>query len=313
MMCKGRKGGLLISLCALAPLLLGSAADAAQPGASPVPTAADAANLSDRMDRLEAKLREVQTEVEKLRREKQAVQQELDHQRQAAAPKAQLAQSAAPSHSYGQSARQVAGDRPFEPGTPSSKWGTRIGYQDFPYHQKDGGLFYSFFFDHRLLSQAEGVPLGDLDAEIAVGIGRSGTDHVNDFSDVLVQKQRLEYRQNMLSGWIGLKYYLDQWAPLGVRPYIIGGPGIWGDVVESPPLFIGETHASKALAARKLPVDAAANLYQGGQGGAGLDLNLARTGVPILERVNLGLDYRYSAWTSGERFSSYSFSLSLND
>jgi hypothetical protein len=69
----------------------------------------------------------------------------------------------------------------------------------------------------------------------------------------------------------------------------------------------------RALAARKLPVDAAANLYEGGQGGGGLEYSLARTGVRLLERVNLGFDYRYSAWTTGERFATYSFSLSASE
>jgi len=116
----------------------------------------------------------------------------------------------------------------------------------------------------------------------------------------------------MLSGWIGIKYQLNQWAPL-LRPYVIAGPGIWGDVVESPPLFIGEQNPSKALKVRKLPVDAAANLYEGGQGGAGFELNLASTGIKPLERVNLGFDYRYSAWTTGEQFATYTFSLSASE
>jgi hypothetical protein len=130
---------------------------------------------------------------------------------------------------------------------------------------------------------------------------------------VLLQKYVLDYRQTMLSGWIGIKYTLNHWEPWGLRPYVIAGPGIWGDVVESPPLFIGQSLPSAALAARKLPTDAAANLYEGGQGGAGFEYNLGRTGVPVLERVNIGVDYRYSAWTSGERFGTYSFSLSMDD
>ncbi len=301
---KARGCRLLLPLCALA-LLLPPRTGAAEP------VAESGANLSLRMDRLEARLREVEEQLTQLRREKQAVQTQLDRQKQQdAALKArvdpQLASAARPLSSEGLEERDARS-------TPVSQWGTRVGYQDFPYMQRHGGFFYSFYFDHTLAREAEGIPFGDLGAEISVGIARSDTDHVGDFSDVLFQKFRLDYRQTMLSGWIGMKYSLNRWARWGLRPYVIGGPGIWGDVIESAPAFIGQSLPSKVLQLRKLPVDAAANLYEGGQGGAGFEFNLARTGVPLLRRVNLGFDYRYSAWTSGERFNTYSFSLSANE
>ncbi|HKD67785.1 MAG TPA: hypothetical protein VKB84_13150 [Candidatus Binataceae bacterium] len=295
------KGRLLISLCAVAPMVLGSVAAGAD----------NTTNLTDRMDRLEARLQQVESQVTQLRQEKQAVQAQLDHQKQEdAALKARL--DAPASSGFAASKSPAASDAPHLSKTPTSEWGTRVGYQEFPYHQRHGGFYYGFYFDHALAQQADGIPFGDLDADITIGISRSDTDHVNDFSDALLEKAVLEYRQTMLSGWIGIKYQLNQWAPL-LRPYVIAGPGIWGDVVESPPLFIGEQNPSKALKVRKLPVDAAANLYEGGQGGAGFELNLASTGIKPLERVNLGFDYRYSAWTTGEQFATYTFSLSASE
>ncbi len=305
---KGTGSRLLLSLCALALLLSAPAAGAAEPAANSAPS------LSARMDRLEARLREVEDQVTQLRREKQAVQAQLDRQKQQdAALKARLDPAVTSAAASVTAQARAASDERRVPETPDSQWGTRVGSQDFPYMQRHGGFFYSFYFDHALAREAEDIPLGDLDAEIAVGIARSGTDHVGDFSDVLFQKFNLDYRQTMLSGWIGMKYQLNRWARWGLRPYVIGGPGIWGDVIESAPAFIGQSLPSKVLQLRKLPVDAAANLYEGGQGGAGFELNLARTGVPLLRRVNIGFDYRYSAWTTGERFNTYSFSLSANE
>jgi hypothetical protein len=312
MMRNGKKGRFLISLCTLAALLASVPSAAAQPVTS-AHVATDAASLSDRVDRLAARLQEVETEVAQLRREKQAVQQDLDHQKQeAAALKAQLTQPAA-SPSYRPSQTQVAADKPAGHNVPGSQWGTRVGYQDFPYGQQQGGFFYSFFFDHRLFSQEEGIPLGDVSAEINVGIGRSGNDKIPSFSSFFLQTRQIEFRQTMLSGWIGIKYHLNYWAPYGVRPYVVAGPGIWGDVIESPPLFIGQQTPSPTLAGRKLPVDAAASLYPGGQGGGGFEISLARTHMPFLQRVNLGFDYRYSAWSTGERFATYSFSLAATE
>ncbi len=308
---KGTKGRLLFLLCTLT-LMPASVASGAAPGA-PEPDTNSAA-LSARMDRLEGRLREVEAQVTQLQREKQAVQAQLDHQKQEdAALKARLDPPAASAATLASPQTLAASDRRVAPEIPASEWGTRVGYQDFPYMQKHGGFYYSFYFDHALAREEEGIPFGDLDAEIAVGIARSGTDHVNDFSSVLFQKFKLDYRQTMLSGWIGIKYQLNQWARWGLRPYVIGGPGIWGDVVESPPVFIGQSLPSQVLLLRRLPVDAAANLYEGGQGGAGFELNLARTGVPMLARVNLGFDYRYSAWTTGEQFNTYTFSLSAGE
>ncbi len=302
---------LFLFSCALAALPA-SIASAGPSAPDQVPGAAADAALADRVGRLEARLQEVESEVDRLKHEKQEVENELDRQRaEAAAPKSM--QPVASSASSRPSGMGSAADDRSGLTIPSSVVGTRLGYQGFPFKQKEGGFFYSFFFDRRLRGETDEtaeLPFGDLDFEIAVGVGRSGTDHVEATSMTLLQTVKVEYRQNMLSAMPSLKYYLNHWAPYGIRPYVVGGPGIWADIIESPPLFIGQNPPAPQFAIRKLPVDASAGLFEGGQGGVGLDFSLARTGVPILERIQVGFDYRYSAWTSGQRFSTYGFSLS---
>jgi len=298
---------LVLFSCALVALPA-SAASAGPSAPDQGPGAPADAALSDRVSRLEARLQEVESEVERLKHEKQEVQIELDQQRaDAAAPKSR--QPAASLASGRPSAMQSAADDQSALTIPSSAVGTRLGYQGFPFKQKEGGFFYSFFFDRRLRGETEGLPFCDLDFEVAVGVGRSGTDHLEATSLALLQTVKVQYQQTMLSAMPSLKYYVNQWAPYGIRPYLVGGPGIWADIIESPPLFIGQTPPASQFASRKLPVDASAGLFEGGQGGAGLDFSLARTGVPILERLHVGFDYRYSAWTSGQRFSTYGLSL----
>jgi len=149
--------------------------------------------------------------------------------------------------------------------------------------------------------------------EVALGVARSGEDHLVVTSDVLGGPVNTKLRQTILTIAPSLKYYLNRWASWGIRPYVAGGPGIWADIVESPPLFIGQQIPARELAARKLPIDASANVFEGGQGGAGLELSLARTRMPVIERMNLAFDYRYTAWTAGQRYGTYAFSLSYND
>jgi hypothetical protein len=313
-MMRSVKKGLLISLCTFAPLLA-SVPWAAEQAADRAPNGPEPGSLSNRMDRLEAKLLEVETELAQLQREKRTVQQDLDRQKQeAAALKVQLAKPDAASHSYRPTPTlEEVEDTPSGFNLPAWQWGTRVGFQDFPFRQQQGGFFYSFFVDHRLFSQKEGVPFGDLSAEVSVGMARSGVDRIADFSDVLLEKTQIQYRQTMVSGWIGLKYQLNYLAPYGLRPYVIAGPGMWGDVIESPPFFIGQSLPSKALSNRNLPVVASASIYEGGQGGGGLEFSLARTGLPFIQRVNLGFDYRFAAWVTGDRFATYSFSLSARE
>jgi hypothetical protein len=303
-----KKRWFLISLC-MAPLLA-SVPSAAQQAGNRATTGPDAASLSQRVDRLEAQLKEVENQMAELQREKQAVQQDLDHQKQEAAA---TAQPMTASYRYRGPQARGNSDLPSSFSPPGTLWGARVGYQDFPFRQQQGGFYYGFFVDHRLFSEEEGIPGGDLSTEITVGIGRSGVDRIGDESTVLLEKAQINYRQTMLSGWIGMKYHLNYWAPYGFRPYVVAGPGIWGDVAESPPLFIGQSLPSTALSSRNLPVVASADLFEGGQGGAGFEFSLARTRLPIIERANIGFDYRYSAWTTGERFGTYSFSLSAGE
>ncbi len=117
----------------------------------------------------------------------------------------------------------------------------------------------------------------------------------------------------MISVWPDLKYRFNLWKSYGFAPYLTGGPGIWVDIIETPPLLGGLQFPTQELGARKLPTIAGADLFEGAQGGAGFEFSLARLNPTVFERMKLGFDYRYSAWTSGQRFSTYSLLLSYRD
>jgi len=275
--------------------------------ASKVAAGASTEALNERLDRLEDRMNDLESQVTNLKREKTEAEQRLKNQQDAnVALKSQLAHQAtvAALQSSQDDPRDERGDRPRR--DLISNWGVRAGYQGFPFGQKEGGFFYGLFVDSPLVEQRDGMPGGDLDLEVGGGVAFSGNDQVTVFSSVVGARTNVDLRQRMFSIWPGLKYSLDFWNLYGFVPYVTGGPGIWVDIVESPPLVGGLQFPTKQLGARKLPAITGASLFEGGQGGAGFDFALPHSRYAILERIKLGFDYRYSAWTTGQRFNTYS-------
>jgi hypothetical protein len=263
----------------------------------------------ERLNRLESRMTELEGQVATLKREKIEAQQGLKNQQEAnAILKAQLA------HQPDYSKVQPVQDDPAVARDDRrhrdliSNWGVRAGYQGFPFGQKEGGFFYGLFVDSPLIHREDGMPGGNLDFEVGGGVAFSGNDQVTVHSTVVGARTNVEFRQRMISIWPGAKYSLDHWRNYGFTPYVTVGPGVWVDIIETPPLVGGLQFPTKQLAARKLPATAGASLFEGAQGGAGFDFKLP-TENPILERMKVGFDYRYSAWTTGQRFNTYSLLL----
>ena len=125
---------------------------------------------------------------------------------------------------------------------------------------------------------------------------------------------KVDFRQRMISIWPDLKYRYNRWKSYGFTPYLTRGPGIWVDIIETPPLVGGLQFPTNELAKLKLPATEGAGLFDGAQGGAGFEFSLARLNPhPVFERMKLGFDYRYAAWTTGQKFSTYSLLLSYRD
>ena len=269
--------------------------------------------LIERMDRLESTVAALAARVVTLEREKQQAQESLKRQQETDAAlksriESQTASVARPPSLH----EQIDPREELRRHDLVNSWGVRAGYQGFPFGQKEGGFFYGIFLDHQLVQQSDGMPWGDLDLELGAGVGRSGNDPVTVNSSVVGAPTKVEFRQRMISIWPNLKYRFSFLQSYGIAPYVTGGPGVWVDIIETPPLVGGLQFATKELAARKLPVIAGASLFEGAQGGAGFDFSLARLNYPVFARIRLGFDYRYSAWTSGQRFSTYSLLLNYN-
>ena len=276
------------------------------------PSAGSDSALMRKLNRLVDQQKKLEERVGRLERQKLETEQELAHEKETVAKLRASAQKVAVIPTLQEEVTRVEEQLP---GVPATEWGSRLGYQGFPFGQRQGGFFYSVYVDHRLLGMDVGeMRYGDLSGEVAVGLGKSGSDHITVTSDLMGgRKVNTEFRQSMLSVWPTLKYSLLLLRPYGFRPYLTAGPGMWCDVVETPPLALGQGMLARELVKRKLPVDTGANIFGGVQGGAGFEYNLAGTKIPVLERLNLGFDYRYAALSAGQRFSTYSMSLSFGE
>lgn len=264
--------------------------------------------LISRLDALEARVNGLEARVATLTNEKETALRELGDQRKENA-ELKTALSARTAGTVLAAVNDPGDDRPRHPISA----GFRAGYTGFPFGQKEGGFFYGLLLDRRLIDRREGMPYGDLDLELGASVARSGSDQVLVHSSVAGGPVTVDFRQRMISIWPGLKYRLDSLDAYGVYPYLTGGPGVWVDIIETPPLVGGLQFPTQELAARKIPRTEGASLFEGAQGGAGVEFSLAHARVPVLNRMTLGFDYRYSAWTTGQRFSAYSMTFSYRD
>ena len=243
-MTTGRTGaGLMMVFCVLM-VASGARAAANLPDAG----ASDAsAKILERMDRLENRVTDLESQVATLKREKLEALESLKRQQDADAKlRAQVAGAGAASADTSHDA--IADDA--SPRHPLlSSYGVRLGYQGFPFGQREGGFLYGVFLDHVLVQQSDGMPAGDLDFEFGASVARSGNDKVVVNSTVVGAPTTVDFRQRMISIWPDLKYRFNGLAPYGFAPYLTGGPGIWVDIIETPPLVGGLQFPTPELAA----------------------------------------------------------------
>ena len=237
-MTTGRIGvGCVIVLLLMETFSLVAGADESRPDAAPNLAAG---RLLERMDRLENRVTDLEAQVVTLKREKTEAQASLQRQQQVdAVLKSQVEHAAASPADHPPQSEEIDPPTRRQRHDLVSSFGVRAGYQGFPFGQREGGFFYGIFLDHLLVQQSEGMPGGDLDLELGAGVARSGNDEVVVNSAVVGAPTKVDFRQRMISIWPSLKYRYDRWQSYGFAPYLTGGPGVWVDIIETPPLVGG--------------------------------------------------------------------------
>ena len=190
--------------------------------------------------------------------------------------------------------------------------GFRVGYSESPYGMP-GGLRYSAFLNYRLLTEADGVPFGDVSGELEAGLVKGGgATTVNNLGTILVpsfgaQKTWLDtveiqptvqYHLNLAS--VGLP------ALAQLKPYVLAGPGVWISMLSTP---VVNTAKGAGQGFRATDADTQA----GGVFGFGAKYSLAGLSVHpiqgILNRISIGAEYRFNLLANGWGFNQYTGSL----
>lgn len=300
------------------------------PARSADPTPASSESSSGRVARqlqlIERQQSELEAHYRELEQEKHSVERELEQQRSeveqlkqelgATSQKAESAQREAQTVS----ARVETDARKFSlveksfsqylPSIPVAEFGFRQGYSGFPFGQRNGGFVYGGYMSFHLLDQRDGLPFGNLDGDVMIGVANSGVDSVPN-TNLFGQKQVLNVRQTMWPVWFSVKYFLDLWKPYGFRPYVDGGPMILADFITSSPLVVGQVPSGSGLKKRGIPVVGGGNLYEGLAGGAGIEKSFAGTGIPIVDRLTVGFDYKISYIPTGDSWNMFTFHLTF--
>jgi hypothetical protein len=248
-----------------------------------------------RLDALEQENRELRSEVVQLKRQVAV----LPHQSGSMQNSAGGASEAAEYQAHHEIPFQV---------------GFRTGWSESPY-EMPGGVFYSAFLNHRLLTQEDGIPYGFVSGELMAGVTlgnhavttgnlASALGVVGPASSSLLTLEiepTVQYHLNMAS--VG--------APklAAIEPYVLGGPGIWISMMSTPVVNKGSIPGNGFR-------HQDADLQPGGVVGLGFDLRLGKLAKVdaiqgVLDKTTAGAEWRYNYLGNGQKFNQYTGSVAF--
>jgi hypothetical protein len=192
--------------------------------------------------------------------------------------------------------------------------GFRTGWAESPYDMP-GGFFYGAFLNHRLLTQSDGIPHGEISGELMVGaiFGNHAMTNANLASQLGVVGPN--------SSWLTtveieptVQYHLDL-SSVGlasleaIKPYVLAGPGMWISLMSTP------VHVSKSVPGNGFR-HSDADVQPGGVYGLGFDVQLGKlVSIPaiegVLDKTAFGAEWRYNTMANGEQFQQYTGSLTF--
>jgi len=192
--------------------------------------------------------------------------------------------------------------------------GFRTGWSESPY-EMPGGVFYSAFLNHRLLTQEDGIPYGDITGELMAGVTlgnhavttgnlASALKVVGPASSSLLTLEiepTVQYHPNLASMGLG--------RLAAIEPYVLGGPGIWISMMSTPVVNKGSIPGNGFR-------HQDADLQPGGVAGLGFNLRLGKLAKldaiqGVLDKTTAGAEWRYNYLGNGEKFNQYTGSVAF--
>jgi len=301
----------VLAVCLLAPAS-GRAADAK--GASP--------RVMQALQRMEQRLDTVEQENRTLREQVLELKQQVT-------PTVETVQQQMPKtqervthleNVMAASDRQVASlrdhvDSPFK----GSALGFRTGWSEVPF-DLPGGFYWDMHLGHRLFEQQDGIPWGDVNGELAIGLieGNQQNATVTTLAGTPLQHPvNVQASATLVTIAPTVRYTLRRLEPF--EPTVFAGPEMLINVFETRPLNAGQLPLPSELRQKGIPTIGSGHVFGGAVFGANLQyrlsdiasaLNIPESGR-FFSKITVGPEWRYHAMENGENFQSYSGEITI--
>jgi len=261
-------------------------------------TEAQLQKVLDRLDALEQQNGDLRTQVRQLQQQLQpaaTVKSSVDQE-----VRAQVQEQVAPLAQRISAITEEQRELPFGVGF-------RVGYSESPYGMP-GGLRYSAFLNYRLLTEEDGIPFGEVSGELEAALVKGGgKSTVNNLATIIIpplgaQKTWMDEVEIQPTVQYHLNLSKELPALAQLKPYVLAGPGVWISMLSTP---VVSTKPGPGQGFRHTDADTQA----GGVFGVGWKYSLAGLSVPpiqgILNKVEIGAEYRFNLLADGSGFNQY--------
>lgn len=200
-----------------------------------------------------------------------------------------------------------------------SALGFRAGWSEVPF-DLPGGFFWDMHLGHRLFEQRDGIPFGDINGELAIGLIQGNHEPIT-LSTLagtpLAHPVNTQADVSLVTVAPTVRYTLRALEPF--EPTVFAGPEILINLFEFSPLNAGQLPIPPQLSQRGIPTIGSGHVFAGAVFGADLQYRLSdiasALNIPASERffskITVGPEWRYHAMENGENFQSYSGEITI--
>ncbi len=197
--------------------------------------------------------------------------------------------------------------------------GFRAGWSEVPF-DLPGGFFWDMHLGHRLFEEQDGIPWGDINGELAIGLieGNQEPATVTTLAGTPLQHPvNTQASATLVTVAPTVRYTLRKLEPF--EPTLFAGPEVLINVFETRPLNAGQLPLPPELRQKGIPTIGSGHVFAGAVFGADLQyrlsdiasaLNIPQAGR-FFSKVTLGPEWQYHAMENGENFQSYSGEITI--
>ena len=197
--------------------------------------------------------------------------------------------------------------------------GFRAGWSEVPF-DLPGGFYWDAHLGHRLFEQKDGIPFGDINGELAIGLiqGNHESITVSTLAGTpLAHPVNTQADVSLVTIDPTVRYTLRALEPF--EPTVFAGPEVLINLFEFSPLNAGQLPIPPQLRQKGIPTIGTGHVFAGGVFGADLQYRLSDVASALhihefsrfFSKITLGPEWRYHAMENGENFQSYSGEITI--